>query len=149
MPEHETYMREALIEAQKAYDMGEVPIGAVIVQGNEVIARGHNLRETTKDPTAHAEVVAMREAALVVGSWRLDNCRLYVTVEPCCMCAGACINARVERIVFGTADERFGACGSLLDVAGDTRFNHRCAVEGGILAQECRDIMRRFFAQRR
>lgn len=143
------YMREALAEAEKAFAAGEVPIGAVIVQGNEIIARGHNLRETDADPTAHAEIVAMREAARVLGGWRLSNCRIYVTVEPCPMCAGACVNARLDEIIYGAPDIRAGACRSIYAIPEDKRLNHRCSVTPGVLEEECVEIMRRFFSERR
>lgn len=146
---NEQYMREALIEAEKAYNKGEVPIGAVIVQGKEIIARGHNLRETDADPTAHAEIVAMRKAAKVLGGWRLSNCRLYVTIEPCPMCAGACVNARLDEIIYGGPDTRAGACHSMYSIPEDRRLNHRCIVTAGVLEQECIDMMRRFFSERR
>lgn len=146
---NDAYMREALAEAEKAYSKGEVPIGAVIVQGEEVIARGHNLRETNADPTAHAEIVAMREAAKVLGGWRLSNCRIYVTIEPCPMCAGACVNARIDEVIYGAPDIRAGACHSIYSIPQDARLNHRCVVTAGVLEDECVGIMRRFFRERR
>jgi len=142
-------MQQALVEAQKAYDMGEVPIGAVIVKDGEVIARGHNLREREKDPTLHAEMVAIREAAKHLGGWRLTGCELYVTIEPCPMCAGAIIQARIQRVVFGALDPKAGCAGSLYNLLQDPRFNHRVEVVGGIMEEECRRIMQDFFRERR
>lgn len=142
-------MQQALVEAQKAYDMGEVPIGAVIVKDGEVIARGHNLREREKDPTLHAEMVAIREAAKHLGGWRLTGCELYVTIEPCPMCAGAIIQARIQRVVFGALDPKAGCAGSLYNLLQDPRFNHRVEVIGGVMEEECRRIMQEFFRERR
>ncbi len=145
----EHFMQQALIEAQKAYDMGEVPIGAVIVKDGKIIARGHNLRETEKDPTLHAEMVAIREAAQHLGGWRLTGCELYVTIEPCPMCAGAIIQARIQRVVFGAMDPKAGCAGSLYNLLQDSRFNHRVEVVGGVMEEECRRIMQDFFRERR
>lgn len=145
----EHFMQQALLEAQKAYDMGEVPIGAVIVKDGEVIARGHNLRETGKDPTLHAEMVAIREAAQRLGGWRLTGCELYVTIEPCPMCAGAIIQARIQRVVFGALDPKAGCAGSLYNLLQDPRFNHRVEVVGGVMEEECRRIMQEFFREKR
>nr|MBO2494042.1 tRNA adenosine(34) deaminase TadA [Clostridia bacterium] len=145
----EHFMQQALVEAQKAYDMGEVPIGAVIVKDGEVIARGHNLRETEKDPTLHAEMVAIREAAKHLGGWRLTGCELYVTIEPCPMCAGAIIQARIQRVVFGALDPKAGCAGSLYNLLQDPRFNHRVEVISGVMEEECRRIMQEFFRERR
>ena len=142
-------MREALLEAAAAQDHGDVPIGAVVVHGDRVIARGHNQREHRADPTAHAEVLALRAAAAALGSWRVLDCTLYVTLEPCAMCAGAIVLARVPRVVFGTADPKAGAAGSVLDILAQPQLNHRPQVVGGVLADECGDILRRFFADRR
>jgi len=142
-------MQQALVEAQKAYDMGEVPIGAVIVKDGEVIARGHNLREREKDPTLHAEMVAIREAAKHLGGWRLTGCELYVTIEPCPMCAGAIIQARIQRVVFGALDPKAGCAGSLYNLLQDPRFNHRVEVISGVMEEECRRIMQEFFRERR
>jgi len=142
-------MQQALVEAQKAYDMGEVPIGAVIVKDGEVIARGHNLRETEKDPTLHAEMVAIREAAKHLGGWRLTGCELYVTIEPCPMCAGAIIQARIQRVVFGALDPKAGCAGSLYNLLQDPRFNHRVEVISGVMEEGCRRIMQEFFRERR
>ena len=145
----EHFMQQALVEAQKAYDMGEVPIGAVIVKDGKIIARGHNLRETEKDPTLHAEMVAIREAAQHLGGWRLTGCELYVTIEPCPMCAGAIIQARIQRVVFGALDPKAGCAGSLYNLLQDSRFNHRVEVVGGVMEEECRRIMQDFFRERR
>ena len=142
-------MREALLEAAAAQDHGDVPIGAVVVHAGNVIARGHNEREHLSDPTAHAEVLALRAAAAALGSWRVLDCTLYVTLEPCAMCAGAIVLARVPRVVFGTTDPKAGAAGSVLDVLAQPQLNHRPQVVGGVLADECGDMLRRFFADRR
>jgi len=143
------YMRMALAEARAAEEAGDVPVGAVIVLGDRVIARGHNQREVLQDPTAHAEMIALTSAAAHVGSWRLEGCTLYVTLEPCVMCAGALVHARVERIVFGATDPKAGAVGSLYNIPADERLNHRPAITGGVLADECGDILRAFFAAQR
>ncbi|WZL73312.1 tRNA adenosine(34) deaminase TadA [Clostridiaceae bacterium 35-E11] len=145
----ETYMREALIEAQKAMVLEEVPIGAVIVKNGEIIGRGHNLRETTKDPTAHAEILAIRQAAEVLGGWRLMSCELYVTIEPCPMCAGAIMLARIDRLIIGAMDQKGGAAGSLLNIPEDQRFNHTTEVERGVLEEECVSMMKTFFRKLR
>ncbi len=147
--QHERYMRLALEQARMAADAGEVPVGAVIVRDGEVIAAAHNRRETDHDPTAHAEVLAIRRAAAAMKAWRLEGCTLYVTIEPCPMCAGAAVLGRVSEIVFGAPDPKAGACGTLMDVARDARLNHQAAVTGGILATECAAIIRDFFAGRR
>ena len=142
-------MQEALAEARAAVDHDDVPIGAVVELGGEVIARGRNERELLQDPTAHAEVLALRQAAEAVGSWRVLDATLYVTLEPCSMCAGAIVLSRIPRVVYGTTDPKAGACGSVLDVTGEPRFNHRPVVEGGLLAEECGGLLREFFAARR
>lgn len=142
-------MREALEEAQQAAVVGEVPVGAVVVHRGQVIARAHNRRELDGDPTAHAEVLAMREAAEALGTWRLDGCTLYVTLEPCFMCAGAIVNGRVGRLVFGASDPKAGAVGSLANVPADERLNHRPEVLGGLLADPCGQVLKEFFAARR
>ncbi|OAT86149.1 tRNA-specific adenosine deaminase [Desulfotomaculum copahuensis] len=142
-------MREALTEAQKAYDRGEVPIGAVVVLDGEIIGRGHNLRETLVDSTAHAEILALREAARHVGDWRLTGTTLYSTIEPCPMCAGALVQFRVGTLVYGAADPKAGAVDSIMDVVREPRFNHRVAVVSGVLADECAGIIRRFFRELR
>lgn len=143
-------MRLALAEAERALPVGDVPIGAVVVaEDGSVIGRGFNAREARKDPTAHAEVVALREAAQAVGSWNLSGCTLVVTVEPCTMCAGAAVLARVQAVVFGCWEPKTGAAGSLWDVLRDRRLPHRVEVRGGVLAGECAALMERFFSERR
>ncbi|MBS3902469.1 MAG: tRNA adenosine(34) deaminase TadA [Dethiobacter sp.] len=143
------FMHEALSEARKAFDKGEVPIGAVLVLDRQIIARGHNLREEQADPTAHAEVVALREAARRLGGWRLPNTTLYVTIEPCPMCAGALVQARVSRLVYGALDLKAGAAHSLYTITEDDRLNHRLEVTGGVLAEEAAKLMQQFFRSRR
>ena len=143
----ERWMRVALDEADVAASKGEVPVGCAIVSATgELLATGHNLRETDEDPTAHAEVVAIRSAAQKLGSWRLEDTTLYVTLEPCVMCAGAMVNARVGRVVYGAADPKAGACHTLFTIGTDTRLNHRFPIVSGVLAEECADHLRRFFA---
>ena len=143
-------MREALAEAQLALVTGDVPVGAVVVgPGGDVVGRGRNAREATGDPTAHAEILALRDAAAAHGSWRLDEYVLAVTLEPCAMCAGAAINARVATIVFGAPDPKAGATGSLYNLAADPRLNHEPEVVSGIRADECGRILRTFFSNRR
>ncbi len=142
-------MRHALAEAQRAAAHGDVPVGAIVVHNGEVIASACNEREHLVDPTAHAEVLALRAAARHRGTWRLDECTLYVTLEPCMMCAGAIINARVGTVVFGAADVKAGAVGSLYNVAADPRLNHEPIVRHGVLAEECVILLRNFFEQRR
>ena len=139
------FMRAALEEAAKAPAVGEVPIAAVIVHDNQILARAHNYRELWQDPTAHAEVIAIRAAATVLGTWRLTDTTLYVTVEPCSMCIGAIILARVSRVVFGAWDPKAGACGSLFDLPSEPKLNHRVAVTGGILEQESQALIQKFF----
>ena len=143
------FMKEALIEARKAYMLGEVPIGAVIVKDGQVIARGNNLTETSKDPTAHAEMIVIRAAAKALNGWRLPGCSLYVTVEPCSMCAGAMVWARIENLYIGAMDPKAGACGSVFNIAEEDRLNHRIHVERGILEDECSSIMKEFFRELR
>ena len=142
-------MREALAEAQLAMDAGELPVGCVIARGGEIIARGHNLREATGDPTDHAEIVAIRRAAKALGSWRLQDCTLYVTLEPCPMCAGAISQARLNRLVWGAADEKYGCAGSVYRIPEDPAFGHFCRSEGGLLEEECAELIRRFFGDKR
>lgn len=142
---HVSFMRLALQEAEEAFARGEVPIGAVIVREGEVIACAHNLRETRQDPTAHAEILALREAASRTGSWRLTGTTMYVTLEPCPMCAGALVLARVGHLVYGAPDPKAGAAGSLMNIPRDERLNHRLEVTGGVLREECGDILQRFF----
>ena len=142
-------MRLALREASLAVEHDDIPVGAIVVHDGEVIGTGHNEREVRADPTAHAEMIALRAAAEAVGSWRVLDSVLYVTLEPCAMCAGAIVLARVPRVVFGTTDPKAGAAGSVLDVLAEPRLNHRPQVESGLLAQECGDVLRAFFAPRR
>jgi tRNA(adenine34) deaminase len=146
---HEPYMRAALMEAQAADEEDEVPVGAVIVHGGRIIASARNQRETLNDPTAHAEILALTQAAASLGSWRLLDCTLYVTLEPCPMCAGAIVQARIPHVVYGTTDPKAGACHTLFTITNDPRLNHQCQVVGGVLADECRDALRRFFARQR
>jgi tRNA(adenine34) deaminase len=143
--DYETFMREALLEAKKAEEIGEVPIGAVVVRNGEVIGRGHNLRETTHDPTAHAEIIAIRQASEAVGGWRLNDCDLYVTLEPCPMCAGAIIQARIANVIYGTVDPKAGCAGTLMNLLDDERFNHQTAVITGVLQGECAALLSGFF----
>lgn len=143
-------MRRALAQAEEAELTGDVPVGAVVVDGSgEVVGTGHNQRESAHDPTAHAEVLAIRAAAGARGSWRLDDCTLVVTLEPCTMCAGAAVLARLRRVVYGTADVKAGAVGSLWDVVRDRRLNHRPEVVSGVLAEDCERVLRDWFEQRR
>jgi tRNA(adenine34) deaminase len=145
----EKFMKEALKEAYKAAAKLEAPVGAVVTLGDQVIARGHNLRERLGDPTAHAEIIAMREAALRLESWRLNECTLYVTMEPCPMCAGAAIQGRVGRIVYGADDPKAGAAGSCVDLLGETCFNTQVQVTGGILKEKCAYVVQEFFRRLR
>lgn len=145
----ESFMAQALAEADLAEQRGEVPIGAVIVHGGRVIGRGHNLRQTLNDPTAHAEMLAITAAAEALGSWRLEDCTLYVTLEPCVMCAGAMVLARLSRLVFGAADPKAGACGSLYCIPQDERLNHRVEMVGGVCAEQASVRLQRFFAAQR
>ncbi|MGA2321877.1 MAG: tRNA adenosine(34) deaminase TadA [Solirubrobacteraceae bacterium] len=147
-PRDEYYMHLALREAERALEHGDVPIGAVLVREGEVVA-AHNERELRQDPTAHAEIIALREAARAAGSWRVLDAVIYVTLEPCAMCAGAIVLARVPRVVYGASDAKAGACGSVLDVLGEPRLNHRPEVAGGLLAEECGQALSAFFASRR
>jgi tRNA(adenine34) deaminase len=148
-PRDEYFMRLALREAERALEHDDVPIGAVVVHEGEVIGSGCNERELREDPTAHAELLALREAARALGSWRVLDSVLYVTLEPCAMCAGAIVLARVPRVVFGTRDSKAGAAGSVLDVLAEPRLNHRPEVAGGLLAEECATLLTSFFAGRR
>jgi tRNA(adenine34) deaminase len=148
-PRDEYFMRLALREASRALEHDDVPIGAVIVKEGEVVGLGHNEREVRGDPTAHAEMLALREAARATGSWRILDTVMYVTLEPCAMCAGAIVLARVPRVIFGAADPKAGAAGSVLNVLDVPQLNHRPQVESGLLAQECGDLLRQFFASRR
>ena len=142
-------MRVALAEALNAHEDGEVPVGAVVVRENRIIGRGHNQRERLQDPTAHAEMLALTAAASFVENWRLDDCTLYVTLEPCAMCAGAIVLARVARLVYGTADPKAGACASLYAIPTDPRLNHRVDIGEPVLTDECASILQSFFAEQR
>ena len=142
-------MEDALEEAKKAKALGEIPIGAVVVKNGEIIGRGHNLTESSKDPTAHAEVIAIREAAQTLGGWRLIGCQMYVTVEPCAMCAGALVWSRMEELFIGTMDPKSGACGSVFNIACCNELNHEVQIHTGIMQQECEDIMKDFFKKLR
>ena len=142
-------MAEALREARLAMDEGEMPVGCVIVRDGQIIARGRNNREASGDPTGHAEIVALRAAARALGSWRLDGCEMYVTLEPCPMCAGAIVQARLSELCFGAADARYGCAGSVYRIPEDPAFNHFCRTRGGVLAEECAALLQTFFEQRR
>ncbi len=146
---HERWMRAALELARQAYDEGEVPIGAVIVHDGRIIGEGYNQRESLKDPTAHAEMIAITQAAQSLESWRLLDCTIYVTLEPCPMCAGAIVLARIPTVIYGTTDPKAGACHSLFQITDDARLNHRAAVLGGVLQPECKALLQDFFAAQR
>jgi tRNA(adenine34) deaminase len=145
----ERFMRDALASARRALAQGDVPVGAAVVEDGVVIARGRNARERDDDPTAHAEIVAIRRAARKLGSWRLSGCTLYVTLEPCAMCAGAMVLARLPRLVYGAPDPKAGFAGSLGNLCRDARLNHRVAVTAGVLGDECGTILREFFREKR
>lgn len=145
----ERFMRAAIGEAQAAFDEGEVPIGAVIVRGGRIVGRGYNQREKLHDPTAHAEMIALTAAASAVGSWRLDDCTIYVTLEPCAMCAGALVLSRIQRLVYGPTDPKAGACESLYSIPTDERLNHCVDMTAGVLADEGAQLLREFFARQR
>ncbi|MDP6570908.1 MAG: tRNA adenosine(34) deaminase TadA [Candidatus Marinimicrobia bacterium] len=149
MESHEKWMQSALQMAEKAYSLGEVPIGAVVVYNDQIIGRGYNQCESLVDPTAHAEIIAITSAANTLKDWRLNACKLYVTKEPCPMCAGALINARVEFLGFGLYDEQEGCCGSLYQICRDPRFKHQLTVKGGILENHCEAIIKEFFVAKR
>lgn len=142
-------MQEALVEAERAFALGEVPVGAVVVYQGEIIGKGHNQRELLHDPTAHAEIIALRLAAAIRGGWRLSDCTLYVTLEPCPMCAGALVQSRLERVVYGADDPKAGSAGSLLNLLQFPGFNHSVKIIGGVLEEECKEILQRFFQERR
>ena len=139
------FMKSALKEAEKSYDKEEIPVGAVIVKDGKIIARGHNLKETKNDTTNHAEIIAIRKASKKLKSWRLTGCTMYVTLEPCTMCAGTLIQARLDKVVIGTMDEKTGACGSVLNVLEDYKFNHKVEIETGIVQEKCEKILKDFF----
>ncbi|MDD4564625.1 MAG: tRNA adenosine(34) deaminase TadA [Eubacteriales bacterium] len=145
----EEFMLEALKEAEKALSINEVPVGAVIEKDGIVVGRGYNKTETAKDPTAHAEILAIREAAQKLGGWRLLSCRMYVTAEPCPMCAGAMVLARIEKVFIGTPDPKTGACGSLMNILQDERLNHAVQIETGIMQHQCEKLMKTFFQKLR
>ena len=145
----EKFMKEALKEAKKAYDKLEVPVGAVIVKDGKVIARAHNLKESKYDTTKHAEILAIQKASKKLNSWRLLDCEMYVTLEPCSMCAGALINSRIKKVFIGTSDEKTGAVGSVLNLLEDYEFNHKVEVEKGILRDSCENILKEFFKELR
>lgn len=145
----EKFMKIAIVEAYKAYSTLEVPVGAIVVYKDKVIGTGYNMRETLKDPTAHAEMIAIKRASEYLGGWRLIGCTMYVTVEPCPMCAGAILNSRIERLVIGTRDPKMGCCGTILDLLHNTSFNHQVDVTWGVLEEECSSIMKRFFKELR
>lgn len=145
----EKYMLHALELARDAWDIGEVPVGAIVVMEGNIVGRGCNRPISSNDPTSHAEIEALRDAAKNLGNYRLSGCTLYVTLEPCLMCAGAMFHARISRLVYGARDPKTGACGSVLDVFSDQRLNHHASVTSGILEEACGDILKRFFSERR
>ena len=147
--EEEKFMKQALKEAKKAYQKEEVPIGAVIVKDGKIIARAYNLKEVKHDTTEHAEIRAIKKASKKLGAWRLSDCEMYTTLEPCPMCAGALIQARIKKVNIGTMDEKTGACGSVLNLLKDHKFNHQVEVEYGILENECKEILQDFFKELR
>lgn len=149
MDEHIFWMREALSEAKKAEALHEVPIGAVIVRNDQIIGRGFNLRESTHDPTAHAEMIAIRQASEYLDAWRLTDCRLYVTLEPCPMCSGAIVQARIKQVIYGTPDPKAGCAGTLMNLLQERRFNHESEVVSGILQEECSALLSNFFKKLR
>lgn len=145
----EKFMKEALKEAKKAYQKDEVPVGAIIVKDGKIIARAHNLKENKLDTTCHAEILAIKKASKKLNAWRLENCEMYVTLEPCSMCAGALIQARISKVYIGTMDYKTGACGSKLNLLEDYTFNHKVEIETGILKEECEKILQDFFKELR
>lgn len=145
----EKFMKEALKEAQKAYQKKEVPVGAVIVKDGKIIARAHNIKEEKNDTTKHAEILAISKASKKLQSWRLTDCEMYVTLEPCSMCAGACIGARIKKVYIGTMDLKTGACGSVLNLLEDYTFNHKAELQTGILQKECEELLKKFFKELR
>lgn len=145
----ELFMKEALKEAQKAYEINEVPIGAVIVRNGEIVGRGYNQKETMKDATLHAEISAIKDACSNLKGWRLPGCTMYVTLEPCSMCAGALVNSRVERLVIGARDLKTGACGTVLNIVQMEKLNHQINVQFGVLEEDCSNILKTFFAELR
>lgn len=149
MDENIKFMKEALKEAKKSYQKDEIPVGAVIVKEGKIIARGHNIKETKTDPTKHAEIIAIQKASKKLQTWRLSGCTMYVTLEPCSMCAGSLIQARIDKVVIGTMDEKTGACGSVLNLLSDYKFNHTVQIETGIMQEECKKILQQFFKELR
>ena len=145
----EEFMREALKEAKKAYRKLEIPVGAVIVKNGEIIAKAHNKKESKKDTTKHAEILAIQEASKKIDNWRLMDCEMYVTLEPCPMCAGAIIQSRIKKVYIGTMDEKTGACGSVLNLLKDYKFNHEVEVEIGIMQKDCEELLKQFFKELR
>ena len=139
------YMKQALIEARKAYEKEEIPVGAIIVRDNKIMAKAHNIKEEKNDTTKHAEIIAIQKASKKLGSWRLNDCEMYVTLEPCAMCAGALIQSRIKKVYIGTMDLKTGACGSVLNLLEDYTFNHKVEIEKGIMQQECEKILKDFF----
>lgn len=146
---HGIYMRQAIDQAHNAWALGEVPVGAVLVRDGEVIATGFNQPIGTHDPTAHAEIMALRAASSLLGNYRLPGCELYVTLEPCAMCAGAMMHARLARVIYGAADPKTGACGSIVNLFDENRLNHHTEVVSGVLAEDCSSVLKEFFAERR
>ena len=146
---HEYYMRQAIAEAKKAFEKDEVPVGAIIVYDNKVIAKAHNQREMLLDPTAHAEMIAITQASAYLQNWRLSDTTVYITLEPCTMCAGALVQARVKNLVYGAKDEKQGACESTVNLVNDPRFNHRINVISGVLEDECSLLLKQFFLEKR
>lgn len=149
MSEHEEYMRMAIREAVAALSEDEVPVGAVVVCDGRIVGKAHNQRETLRDPTAHAEIIALTQAAAALERWRMTGARMYVTLEPCVMCAGALVNARVDELIYGATDPKAGACGSLYDIPRDERLNHRLTVTSGVLAEDCGLLLQEFFRNKR
>lgn len=149
MDENIKFMKEALKEAEKSYRKEEIPVGAVIVKDGKIISRGHNTKETKLDPTKHAEIIAIQKASKKLQTWRLSGCTMYVTLEPCSMCAGSLIQARIDKVVIGAMDEKTGACGSVLNLLSDYKFNHTVQIETGIMQEECKKILQQFFKELR
>lgn len=145
MDQHQYYMAMAIDEAKKAAASGEIPIGAVVVKDGQVIGRGHNCRESSHDPTGHAEIIALREAGCTIGDWHLDGCDIYVTMEPCPMCAGALINARIDTVIYGANEDKYGACGSQLNLLQFPGFNHNVHIIGPIAQEACQELLQTFF----
>ncbi|MDR4497382.1 MAG: tRNA adenosine(34) deaminase TadA [Candidatus Scalindua sp.] len=145
---HEYYMQQAVNEAKKAFERDEVPVGSIIVYQNKIIGRAYNQREMLKDPTAHAEMIAITQASSYMQNWRLNNTTIYVTLEPCAMCAGALVQARVKNLVFGAKDRKYGACESVMELVNNPRYNHQLNILSGVLEDECRNLLKHFFLER-